>query len=490
MLVMLFILFSSSSCKKFLEAYSQNETFSQTAADLEEILIGQGYPIPGTYNWMHLMDDDAELNPGTHPFIAKEPPVYDLFGFLFWQQNPFLSNSGNQFNDEWFESMYKGVSAINTVLYDIPKMQAKGEPVETLKRLSGEAHFLRAMYYYYLANVYGKPYAPATAATDLSIPLKTDPAIEDRNFTRNSVKEVFQQILNDLHESEKELEGFNQQSVIKPNLLAVQAFLSRIYLHMSDYENAIIYANKVTSSTRFQVIDLNNFQQGAAFLSRNSPEIIFCMPSGGSTNLTDGMQTSGISQSPNNYQVSADLKGNYTSNDLRPPVFFELTPAGEALYRKAGRVVNLREFYNIRLPEILLNKAEAQAATGRNEDAIATIQILRRKRFKPEHLTPVTATGADLVSFIREERRRELCFDWHRWFDLRRYGVNPDFPYGKTIRHNYWSYNNSGRFIAGYYELKPYQQDKAAYLIPIPRTEIEQSGGALTNEARVARPIQ
>ncbi len=86
----------------------------------------------------------------------------------------------------------------------------------------------------------------------------------------------------------------------------------------------------------------------------------------------------------------------------------------------------MKDEYVIRLPEILLNKAEALAALGRNEEAINTIQELRKKRFRPEHLTAITETGAGLVQFIREERRRELCFEWHRWFDLRRYAVNKD----------------------------------------------------------------
>lgn len=36
--------------------------------------------------------------------------------------------------------------------------------------------------------------------------------------------------------------------------------------------------------------------------------------------------------------------------------------------------------------------------------------------------------GEDLVNLIRDERRRELCFEGHRWFDLRRYAVNPKYP--------------------------------------------------------------
>ncbi|HVK48754.1 MAG TPA: RagB/SusD family nutrient uptake outer membrane protein, partial [Pseudobacter sp.] len=92
-------------------------------------------------------------------------------------------------------------------------------------------------------------------------------------------------------------------------------------------------------------------------------------------------------------------------------------------------------------------------------------------------------------NFIREERRRELCFEMLRWFDLRRYGVNDRFPSGKTIRHTSYAYNSSGRFIQGYFELKPYDQDKAAYVMPIPDTEIDFNNGAISNEPRPERPL-
>ena len=36
---------------------------------------------------------------------------------------------------------------------------------------------------------------------------------------------------------------------------------------------------------------------------------------------------------------------------------------------------------------------------------------------------------------IRDERRKELCFEGHRWFDLRRYSVNDTYPYSKPIVH-------------------------------------------------------
>ena len=74
----------------------------------------------------------------------------------------------------------------------------------------------------------------------------------------------------------------------------------------------------------------------------------------------------------------------------------------------------------LRYPEVILNKAEALAMLGREDDSKACLQELRSNRFKGADLQSVVETGDDYITFVRDERRRELCFEGHRWFDLRR----------------------------------------------------------------------
>ncbi|ULT41616.1 RagB/SusD family nutrient uptake outer membrane protein [Niabella defluvii] len=58
--------------------------------------------------------------------------------------------------------------------------------------------------------------------------------------------------------------------------------------------------------------------------------------------------------------------------------------------RKSG---DLYDQVTIRLPEICLNKAEALAILGQSAEAIATLQELRKSRFKPEDLTRINMDG-------------------------------------------------------------------------------------------------
>ena len=145
----------------------------------------------------------------------------------------------------------------------------------------------------------------------------------------------------------------------------------------------------------------------------------------------------------------------------------------------------------IRLPEVILNKAEALAMLNREGEAKTELEKLLSKRFA---VAPsVTETGEALIDFIRDERRRELCFEGHRWFDLRRYAVNSirPLPENFRIRHqnNDYEANSMTWYENGYYELNAYTQDHAAWIVPIPNYAIEFNRGELQNEIRPNREL-
>jgi len=73
-----------------------------------------------------------------------------------------------------------------------------------------------------------------------------------------------------------------------------------------------------------------------------------------------------------------------------------------------------------RLSEIYLNYAEAEAELGKTDSALAYLHKIRQRAGMPD---VVSAGGSDLIDKIRQERRVELCFEGHRFFDLRRWGI-------------------------------------------------------------------
>ncbi|QEC45656.1 RagB/SusD family nutrient uptake outer membrane protein [Pseudobacter ginsenosidimutans] len=267
---------SSLSCKKFLSSYSQNNSFIETAGDLDELLVGTAYynPLFGSDLLLYTMDDDAQLTGPQQNNFNYEISV----GWHFWQAEPRLTSAGKLgLTDNFYNDLYTRIAGINTILHNVGELGKKNEPSATLKRISGEAHYLRAVYYFMLVNLYGKPYQVSRAATDFGVPLKTDPAIKDQFVSRSTTGEVHLQIVKDLLEAEQELAGANTGSSIRVNQLAVQALLSRVYLFMEEYEKSALYADKVIKSHRYELKDLNNHTAGQDFLYRNSAEVIFTM---------------------------------------------------------------------------------------------------------------------------------------------------------------------------------------------------------------------
>jgi hypothetical protein len=483
------LLVGASSCKKFLSSYSQNKSFVESADDLDEILVGEGYEnyIDRTPLFLCVMDDDVSM--GRSAGVATN---FQFTGFHFWQADPWIDSEGRvDTKDEFFIRLYKHISRLNIVLYNIPLLRQKGEPEDKLQRISGEAHYLRAYMYFMLVNTYGKPWQQASAASDYGVPLKTESPVEDKFYSRSTMKQVYDQIVADLLAAEKELEGSNTNTNVRANLAAVQGLMSRVCLFQEEYEKVISHADKLLNSQRYKLTDLNNYTAGTDFNTRSSSEVIFTM----GYPITSYLMTTYMDL-PNVefYFVSDDLASTYSSEDLRMNVFYVRNSEGVLRSVKSRNAnpttADVSDCWLIRLSEIYLNKAEALALLGRDQEAIATIQELRKTRFKPANLTTIPFTGEALVNFIREERRRELSFEGHRWFDLRRYGANTKYPFSKTIRHHSYSFGPTGYYQDGYYELKPFDQEKAAYTVPICRDEIEFNNGNLQNEVRPQRPIK
>jgi len=73
-----------------------------------------------------------------------------------------------------------------------------------------------------------------------------------------------------------------------------------------------------------------------------------------------------------------------------------------------------------RLGEIYLNYAEAEAELGQTATALTYLNLIRARAGMPN---VTSGGGADLIAKIQQERRIELCFEGHRFFDLRRWGL-------------------------------------------------------------------
>ena len=442
--VLLIILaFGCVSCGDFLEEDSQTLSYVTNVDDLDELLVGSGYlqNARGTYyimTWLEVMDDDIQQ------LVRAEPATSSTFGYLRlfyqWAAYPWDDDYPDKLggNRAW-ERLYESIGVANVILNDIERFQGE----EGYERVKGEAYFIRAYCYFYLVNIFGHPYDAKTSNEKLGVPIKLTDYVEVKGFARNSVEECYQQILSDLRQAVHYLDGVTPTTTFRAGENAARALLAKTALYMGDWETVVSQCDSILDSPKgLGLIDFNTTalseyatasSYNAMIRSNSSSEAIFA----------GGFQTSvlffsGASASlKENLIISTDLLTLYDENDLRyrpgenSHFFMHHKNGYYASYR--GTASSKLTGNSLLFSEVYLNKAEALALLGRESEAISVLQELRKKRMTDAG--SINASGESLVKFIREERRRELCFAGQRWFDLRRYGM-PSISHDYKIRKN------------------------------------------------------
>lgn len=481
------------ACNEFLTEYSNDQAYVRAYTDLDELLAGsvymkcqgifydyQGDLSKSYYPYIHFMADETQVNTsGSSGYLRT---LQYLFGYYTWQQEVSKDHEGTIMWPEaqdW-QNLYNYINVSNLILSQIDKQEAVTQAdQENINRIKGESHFLRGAYYFILANLYGKPYSPATASTDPAVPLKLTEYVEDKIYRRSTVEEVYRQVLEDLHSAEKYLKTIPRKSVVRASHTAVCLLLSRVYLYMQNYEETVKWA-KACLEEQPELIDLNSFT-GGEFLYKDSPELIFTM---GSNHLPTNLTTNA-----KEFGVSEELYNCYTEEDLRTQYFITKQDEGYA-YVKARyayqKRIDVSDNFALRTAEAYLNLAEASACLGGTytQQALDAYNSLRRHRIS-DFMEEQTLTGEALVKEIRQERRRELCLEGHRWFDLRRYMVNDSYPEEKTLSNVYMVTKYS--YVSGSYEVVFYRRytlppHDGAWTLPIPSEELDANQGMRDNE--------
>lgn len=497
-------LLSATSCGDFLEPNSTSEFVPKDAVSLNELLLGEAYQrndMTGFNIFLNLLDDDIEAAPYQTPTDGFEAEKY-LAAFT-WQPDMFeMMEEAAAGHTNIYQSYYEVILGANAVIDYIPNVV---DTEENINKVKAQAYALRGFYYFNLVNIFGKPYN--SDSTALGVPLKLQSGIEpsDDYLKRKTVGEVYAQILSDLHTAEAtylELPESEQWSDnYRTSLPMVQLMLSRTYLYMERWEEAARYAKMVMDDKRFKLVDLNDVQLEDLNTDGQYVRTYINMPTYKCSetiwpygNVTDMFKwgydyantTSSISGQKMHayFQASESLLDSYLDWDLRLMHYIVQAPDGQGgeMPMAFGKV-NIGTTYYLpltatgtfgrclRLSEAYLNYAEAKAMLGGSGDdeATAALNTLLEKRFDPEDFEEVEFdSNSDLVQFVREERRRELCYEGHRWFDLRRWGM-------PAITHTW--YDNESQ--SSDYTL---QEGDPLYTIPIPDEALQSNSSLEQNE--------
>lgn len=127
-----------------------------------------------------------------------------------------------------YGTIYQKIVGCNAVLDYMDDVDGSQEEKDYVK---AQALTMRAFYYYYLINMYGKPYSADKNAP--GVPLKVTSNLSTDNIARSTVGEVYDQMVEDLLESErlfKKLpvaDQYKREGLV--NLPMIQLLLSRVY---------------------------------------------------------------------------------------------------------------------------------------------------------------------------------------------------------------------------------------------------------------------
>lgn len=508
-----------TACDDFLSEYSQDQIVAKKVQDLDEVLLGDGYlqstAIANGPNatrscaFLNILDDDVNtgkdregdgIEKSTYVGKAWVQSLQNMYGYFGWQQDVGTNYDGTIVNDDaaTWDDFYDHINVVNVILNEIQDLPHESDQdLADFYRVQGEALFIRGQLYFTLVNLYGDMYEPGTAASKLGVPVKTSPNVEFE-FTRASVAEVYDRVVADLTQAEEYLTISPQNSshyLHRASAEAVDVLLSRVYLYMQDWEKAEEKADAVINGTNFYLASLSSLENGATYLTEENNDVIFSQGSNmlSSTNIFTGR--------PGDYCVSKDLYDLYDEADRRRNCFFSTYSADStsaikcdsiALRGKYERGNSLRahvsDAFTLRVSEAYLNKMEALAMQGKDAQANALLNEFRSERI--DGYTPQTYSGEQLVNEIRTERRKELCFEGHRWFDLRRYAVCETYPYTKTLVH---VFNVCGDYSGVLYPytlvLPPHDR---SYTFAIPKSVIDffVDGSMPTNPRDKRTPLE
>lgn len=345
-----------------------------------------------------------------------------------------------------------GILRCNFVLQKVPTMDID----ETIKnRILGEAHFLRAHYYFLLVRLFG------------GVPLQTEPADSDSDLLlpRASAEEVYELIVEDLDQAITLLpkrSAYTLEHIGRATKEAAMAELARVYLtHYQDYEHYQLVVDlceeirKMGYQLEADYADLWNPAK------QNGVESIFEVQYYGKTNYDfwsnenqaswlstfTGPRNSGMAAGCYGWnQPTAEFVSQYETGDVRKEktIFYTGCPTFDGMtYSSAYSTTgyNVRKFlltktqspdYNTsnqnwvvtRYADVLLMKAEALNEMGQTTLAEAPLYEVRCRAGLTNRSTIEGLSQMQMREKIIHERRMELAFEGHRWFDMIRYKDN------------------------------------------------------------------
>lgn len=318
-------------------------------------------------------------------------------------------------------NFYMVLDRVNRVLGALDDVYATPQEESTKQQLKGELLALRAFCHFELLRHYAVDYEPASAG----VPVMTRSYIGSP--ARNTVQEVFAQIDTDLETAKTLIPTTftNKNRITRPAVAAIQA---RSALWQKKWDVAITAATEVinaiplASATAFPDI----------WLDKTEAEIVWKLKREAQDARIGDIFRDGSGRvlfAPsykwmNAVDASKDVRFGVYAKDLTPTATTRRWTVNKYVGGQPA-LVNLADVKLFRVAEMYLIRAEAYASktTVELNAAASDLNALRIQRISG-YVPQSFVTAADLLDAVMLERYRELAFEGHRYFDLRRRKMN------------------------------------------------------------------
>jgi len=430
-----------TACSTDLDQAPPNEASADSLTDFDGVLNAAYYYQLGSITPMAVMGEFRADN----AFMDEAP--YTEFD----EYDSNLTTMEDQFFGPFYTGLYKSILSTNNVIEN-----------STDATKIGEAKFLRALSYFKLVTVFG----------DVTVNLSAAPSLTDTSIlVRQSANDVYDNvIIPDLNDAISALDNDGLESG-RASRIAAQALLGKVYATRGNYPNAVTSLGSVVSGAASAGVSLqSNFADVFGATNDLNSEIIFATQVSSSivdeyTFGSDFWNWFVGDDSKSDFPVDPDLVAAFDVSDANgggTDLRRALTLADDGLiaikFPKEGGLGGEHDWIEIRLADIILLYAEALNETGSSAEDVLDLLDPIRTRAGLNPLDHTVVNTPDLVAqAILDERRLELAFEGHRWFDLVRTGT-VDAEMGESINPNY-------------------------YIFPVPLSEVLATNGVITQNA-------
>jgi starch-binding outer membrane protein, SusD/RagB family len=454
--------FTITSCKKsFIDLTPQDQiseaNFYQTEAQFRQALASTYVTLRAVFNQDFYESEMRSDNTDYDYYPVNVGTAYVYREYI----HDWVDDASDSYTDDMYRYFYVGVARCNTIIGRLPA--ATGISASVRSEIQGEAEFLRAFYYFRLVRYFGGVPLPLTEVT----------TADQAFIPRSSADAVYKQIVADASDAITKLPvvafAKGQQTgaatkgaatmlladvyMTQKNYAGAEALLTTLsgmgYSLLPSYASVFSTANKNSVESIFEV----QYMAGAAGGQQSNFIYLFLPRTTDTKLITSGVTTNNTTTGgwnvptqdlinayePGDTRLDASIgvaEGTYNSSDVMTISAYKSIVNYAPAAGKVGRFFDKKVLNPVtvanntdddwpvyRYADALLLLAEAQNEQGKGGMALTSLNQVRTRAFgNASHNITITDQTA-LRTAIAHERRVELAFENHRWFDLLRTGT-------------------------------------------------------------------